>query len=235
MKPVSFRSGRFAAIRCLGLIVLLLLSGACRLFSPEEPLSVPAAPTPASLLPPTLAPTAVSSAEAPLTAAPPISTPTRASSLAPTSAPPQPALAAATPTHPDTLRLKIFLVAIGDNGQSGTLIGCGDSIVPVHIDVPYTQGVLRAALERLLSVKQQFYGESGLYNALYQSDLGITGLKIEDGTAIIQLSGQAVLGGECDPPRLIAQIEATAQQFSTVQRVSVFLNGESIRSALSSR
>jgi hypothetical protein len=154
----------------------------------------------------------------------------------PTAAPPtQPRPAQPTPTHPETLRLKMFMIATGDNGASGKLVGCGDSLIPVNIDVPYTQGVLRAALERLLAHKSQFYGESGLYNALYQSNLRIDGLNIKDGEAIIQLSGQVMLGGECDTPRAIAQLEETALQFSTVRRVSITLNGRPIREALSLR
>ena len=80
-----------------------------------------------------------------------------------TTVPPNPTAAEQT--------VKIFLIALEDNGQSGTLVGCGDSAVPVTVTIPPTQGVLRAALEKLLSAKQQFYGESGFYNALYQSDL----------------------------------------------------------------
>jgi hypothetical protein len=50
-----------------------------------------------------------------------------------------------------------------DGGQAGQEVGCGDSAVPVQVVVPHTQGVLRAALEALLSIQDQYYGESGLY------------------------------------------------------------------------
>ena len=97
--------------------------------------------------------------------------------------------------------VKIILIALEDNGQAGTLVGCGDSAIPITVTVPPTQGILRAALEKLLSAKQQFYGESGYYNALYQSDLQVTGVTIEQGKAIIHLTGSVVLGGVCDAPR----------------------------------
>ena len=97
------------------------------------------------------------------------------------------------------------------------------------IEAPYTQGVLKAALEYLLAQKSQYYGQSGLYNALYQSNLRVDGVNIKDGEAIIQLSGQVLQGGECDTPRIIGQLEETALQFSTVSRVSIFLNGKTIR------
>jgi len=131
--------------------------------------------------------------------------------------------------------VKIFLIALEDNGQSGILIGCGDSAIPVTVTIPQTQGVLRAALEKLLSAKQQFYGESGLYNALYQSDLQIAGVAIEQGKAIIHLTGTILLGGTCDAPRLEAQIEQTALQFSTVNDVAVFVNDVALEEVLSSK
>jgi hypothetical protein len=103
----------------------------------------------------------------------------------------------------------------------------------VQVTIPETEGVLRAALSELLSIDEQYYGQSGLYNALYQSDLQVEDVAIESGTAVIELSGSLMLAGECDNPRVKAQIEETALQFSTVQAVSVFLNGEPLEDVLS--
>jgi hypothetical protein len=142
-----------------------------------------------------------------------------------------------TATSPATTEqtVKIFLIALNDNGQSGTLVGCGDSAVPVTVTISQTQGVLRAALEKLLSAKKQFYGESGLYNALYQSDLQVGGVTIEQGKAIIHLMGTMMLGGVCDAPRVEAQIKQTALQFSTVTDVAVFVNDKPLEEVLSSK
>lgn len=129
--------------------------------------------------------------------------------------------------------VKVFLIAIDDNGQSGTLVGCGDSAIPVTVTIPRTQGVLKAALQKLLSIKEQSYGESGLYNALYQSDLALRSVTIDQGTAIIHLTGTLMLGGVCDNPRVEAQLEETALQFSTVSNVSVFLNDTLLEEVLS--
>lgn len=239
-----------------GTAAVVILAGwamvsACQMFSPTpasstvpQPLIVTAAPTfEAPTLPPPPSPTSVGSAEPAPTATllplPPLPTealvtlaplPATLAPLPPTVQPP-----AATATHPATLRLKVFLIAIGDNGVSGPMVGCGDSAIPVIIDVPYTQGVLRAALENLLARKEQFFGQSGLYNALYQSNLRLEDVSIQNGVAVIELSGQALLGGECDTPRVIAQLEQTALQFNTVQKVTILLNGRPIRDALSSR
>jgi hypothetical protein len=131
--------------------------------------------------------------------------------------------------------IKIFLIALEDNGQSGTLVGCGDSAIPITVTIPRTQGVLRAALEKLFSAKQQFYGEAGYYNALYQSDLQVATVTIEQGKAIMHLTGSVAVGGVCDAPRVEAQIEQTALQFSTVSDVAVFINDVPLEEVLSSK
>jgi len=141
---------------------------------------------------------------------------------------------AATATKlPKTITLKIFLIAMNDNGVSGKLVGCGDSAVAANVEVPYTTGVLRAAMVKLLSVKDQNYGQSGLYNALYQSSLKLSGLALKDGVATIHLTGKVTLGGECDNPRVGSQLEETALQFSTVKKVTIYINNVELTKALS--
>lgn len=44
-----------------------------------------------------------------------------------------------------------------------------------------------------------------------------------------------MLGGVCDAPRLEAQIEQTALQFSTVNEVAVFVNDKPLEEVLSSK
>ena len=129
--------------------------------------------------------------------------------------------------------LKIYLVAIDDNGASGPLIGCGDSLVAVDVQVPQTVAVLRAALNALLAIKSSMYGQSGLYSALYQSDLEIENLYIQNGVAFIYLKGELLQGGTCDSPRIDEQLKATALQFSTVQDVKIFINDKPLEEVLS--
>ncbi len=131
-------------------------------------------------------------------------------------------------------RVKIYLIAIGDNNVSGQLIGCGDSLVPVEVPIAPTPGVLRAALKELFKLEgQQYYGQSGLYNALYQSELDIADVAVIGGEARIFLTGTVKLGGECDNPRVEEQLKALALQFSTVERVSIYINGKPLADVLS--
>jgi hypothetical protein len=134
---------------------------------------------------------------------------------------------------PSQNMVQIYLIAVGDNGQTGTLIGCGDSAVPVQVEIQPTQAVLKAALVALLSIKDQYYGQSGLYNALYQSDLQVESVSINNGKASVYLAGTLLMGGECDIPRVKAQLEQTVLQFPTVSEADIFINGKTLTDALS--
>ena len=187
---------------CL-IIIFLAVSAACL---PGVNLSISATQTP--------------QAPTPTIAIMPTSTPQPPDPSLPTLLPPT-----ADPASQGLDRVKIFLVAIGDNGVSGKLIGCGDSLVPVEVPITPTLGVLRAALNELFKLEgQQYYGQSGLYNALYQSDLAIADVAVIGSEARIFLTGTLTLGGECDNPRVEEQLKALALQFNTVERVSIYIN-----------
>jgi len=68
---------------------------------------------------------------------------------------------------------------------------------------------------------------------LYQSDLQLESISLENGIAVINLTGTMALGGVCDIPRVEAQLESTVLQFSTVQEVSIFVNGKPLKDVLS--
>ena len=179
----------------------------------------------------------------------PVAAPEAASTPAPTNnstleqtpsiAPPN---ATASPTELPTITffsakpqiVKIFLITLGDNGKSGKLIGCGDSLVPVEIALEPTADVLRATLIELLNLSSVMTpGQSGLYNALSLSELAIQELDIANGEAIIYLSGTLIIGGECNIPRIEAQLTETVLQFSNIDRASIFINDIPLEELLS--
>ena len=126
--------------------------------------------------------------------------------------------------------VNIYLVAVDDGGKSGPMIGCNDSLVPVQAKYGLLKdaGTAKDTLTKLLAVKQQYYGDSGLYNALYQSDLKVDSLTANgDKKATLQLSGTMTLGGVCDNPRFKEQIRATVLQFGNLySSVEIYLNGK---------
>jgi len=191
-----------------------------------------AAPTPTRAAPTIVLSTSVASTPLPINPPPP--TDTHAPTLTPTPS------VRTTPTRAPTvpagsMRVKIFMIALNDAGKLGKRIGCDDSVVAVERIIPLTNSVLRASLNELLSVHDQGYGQSGLYNALYQSTLKVDDITLIAAKATIYLSGKVLLGGVCDNPRFDAQIKETALQFSTVRQVSVFVNKIPLEQILSEK
>ena len=129
----------------------------------------------------------------------------------------------------------IYMVALEDNGTGGKKIGCGDSLIPVKREIDREQGVLTAALTDQLSQKEQYYGESGLYNALYRSSLTLEKATITNGVADIRISGKLSLGGVCDDPRVEEMLNGVALQFPTIRQANILLNGVPLHDALSEK
>lgn len=217
-----------AAVASVGVL------GGCGLTSaPTKPVA-----TPTFIVAPTQAIVAVTETPLPVATPTPITTET----VAPTptqkviGTPTRQATATRTPpAAAGMMRVKIFFVALNDNGKSGKQIGCNDSIVSVERSVPLTTAPLTAALKELLSIHDRNYGQSGLYNSLYQSNLKVDSVSIVAGKATINLSGTVTLGGACDNPRFASQIQETALQFSTVKQVAVFINGIPLEKILSEK
>lgn len=150
------------------------------------------------------------------------------------------ALAIATPQASETAgQMVVYLVA--PEGSTGPLgpFGCGHYLVPVvRGEIPPTTAdrQIAYALLELLSIKDQFYGQSGLMNTLYQSNLTLQNVTVDGttGQATVKISGQVMLDGECSAPLFQAQIEQTALQFSA-SGVSIFINDQPIAEVLSGR
>jgi hypothetical protein len=131
-----------------------------------------------------------------------------------------------------------YLVAIGDNGQSGQLVGCGDSLIPVQVDIgtqTTTEAKISASLSKLFAIHSQYYGESGLYDALYQSNLVVNSVHLDGSRAVVHISGTIQLGGTCDDPRALGQINATVMQFPGISRVDVVYQGDLLSLTLNGR
>lgn len=126
----------------------------------------------------------------------------------------------------------IYLVAL--DSSDGEVIGCGDTLIPIEITLKNSAHPIQDTLYQLLILHEQYYGQSGLYNALYQSRLVIDSVVLDsDGTALVNLSGELMLGGTCDVPRVQAQLERTVNQFESVGKVKLFLNGRPLDEILS--
>ncbi|MDQ5846309.1 MAG: GerMN domain-containing protein [Acidobacteriota bacterium] len=128
--------------------------------------------------------------------------------------------------------VKIYLVAVGDNGQAGKKIGCDDSLVAVTRPIASTPAPLKAALQELLSTPSQSSGSPKLENFWKGRNLRLTSVSIRGNTATIRISGELFVAGVCDQPRIQGQIEETARQFPSVKRVNVFIGKRGLADAI---
>lgn len=128
--------------------------------------------------------------------------------------------------------VKVYLVAVGDNGQSGKKIGCNDSLVAVTRTIKPTVAPLKAALQELLSIPPKNDGPPKLENFWKGRNLQVRSVSIRRNTATIHISGEVYVAGICDEPRIEAQIEETARQFPNVKRVNVFVGRRTLADAI---
>jgi spore germination protein GerM len=134
----------------------------------------------------------------------------------------------------NTQSIKIYLVAVGDEGKTGKKIGCGDSLVAVTRTIKKTAAPLTAAIRELLQTPQHsgVDGSPKLENFWKGRNLKVRSVSIVNRTATIRLSGSVSVAGVCDEPRIESQIDATARQFPTVKRVKVFIGKQALAAAI---
>ena len=142
---------------------------------------------------------------------------------------PQTALAR---TAPQRREVKVYLVALDDDGRSGQKIGCGDSLVAVSRRIGARRPTLRIAIQELLLTPHEY--DARLRNFWRGRNLRVRSVSVNrNGLATINISGAGPqVAGVCDQPRIESQIEETAKQFPNVRRVRVFVNGRTLASAI---
>ncbi len=129
-------------------------------------------------------------------------------------------------------KVQLFFIALEDNGTRGEQIGCNDSIIPVEYTIS-SQDPVRTTLDYILSLKDQTYEGTDLYNSLYQSTLTVKDIKESSKSIDVYLEGQIQLGGVCDNPRLQEQLERTITQFYPGKNVTIFINNKELTEILS--
>lgn len=133
------------------------------------------------------------------------------------------------------MKVKAYVVALGDNGKMGKLIGCGDSLVPTIVEIDPTKDLIRGGLDGLFSLKDKTQEEIGYYNSLSHSHLSVDKVIQTEKHGDVYLKGTVSLGGVCDEPRLKEQITQTALQFPAMNTVTIFLNGVPLDEVISQK
>jgi hypothetical protein len=130
--------------------------------------------------------------------------------------------------------VKVYLVALDDNGKNGKKIGCDDSLVPLTRKITATTAPLKAAILELFADREPDKKEVDLNLGNYWRGTQLKSVSIRKGTAIIHITGEGPpVAGICDVPRITGQIIETARQFPAVKKVKVFINGRPMGEVIS--
>lgn len=126
---------------------------------------------------------------------------------------------------------KVFLMDIDPNNTGADVVWCGDHMAYLEYDMSASQDPVYDTLAELLTLNPNDY--SGYYNSLDQANLTVNSLSINNGVAEVYLNGTLNLGGECDNPRVKAQLEKTLLQFPTIHSVDIYINSTPLDQFLS--
>jgi len=123
-------------------------------------------------------------------------------------------------------RVNIYMAATDSASGTNITTVCGDSLVPVQLGIPATVGPLTAAIRLLLDNSAADFGlDAAVVNPLAEQNLTLESVLVINSEALISFSGTVTAGDACANALVRAQLEATALQYNTVNRVSVFVDG----------
>ncbi len=135
-----------------------------------------------------------------------------------------PPVTGTTTAETSTVKIAVLDTAGNSNGKAR---GC-DKVILIPWRVATTTAPLSAAMRALFGTSTTTFGSWFNFIDRTNETLKFDRATVENGTANIFLTGSLTgLAGVCDDPRAAIQIEETALQFPTVQRVQIFLNGSS--------
>ncbi|GAA5226523.1 hypothetical protein GCM10025778_10560 [Paeniglutamicibacter antarcticus] len=129
--------------------------------------------------------------------------------------------------------MTIFYVALNDKGQSGPMIGCGDSIVATGTPPVIYASQAEAAMSDLITDRDARHGQSGLVNTLSDAHLEFVSSSVDGDTVTVELTGDLASGGVCDDPRIVAQLTYTAMVAAGTGEAKVLINGIEVNKYLS--
>jgi len=121
---------------------------------------------------------------------------------------------------PETMKIKVFF----NNSKLDPEVSC-NKVFPVEREMAKTVAVARAALNELLA-GTTLEEEADGFSKIIGPDVKIQSLTIENGVAKVDFNEALERGGgSCRSAAIIAQINATLKQFSSVDNVIISING----------
>lgn len=147
--------------------------------------------------------------------------------------PAKPPAKSAEPSEPKEHDVTVILIAEIPKSGNAKDIGCGNTTKPMTGKSTFEGDSVEDALKVLFALKNAGYERGKLYNALYQSKLKVQSIDTKDDVVTVKLTGNIKLSGECDIPRVRAQLIDTIKLASDAKDVVVLVNGKSLKDALS--
>lgn len=122
----------------------------------------------------------------------------------------------------DNMTVKVFF---GNEIFNPSVMDCS-LVYPIERQIPKTEGIAWAALEKLLIGPTEIEKQNGYYTSL-NTGVGINSLKIENKTAYVDFDSQLEqgVGGSCKVLAITSQIRATLKQFETIEDVVISIDG----------
>jgi hypothetical protein len=129
----------------------------------------------------------------------------------------------------------VAVILIAQMPKSGKAkdIGCGNTTKAMTQKSTFQGDVVEDALKVLFALTRAGYENGELYNALYQSNLKVQSVQTRDDVVTVHLTGNIKMSGECDIPRVRAQIIDTIKAASDAKKIVVWVNDKSLDEALS--
>lgn len=140
-----------------------------------------------------------------------------------------------TAVDPTTTKAQIFFILRNDNGASGELVGCGDTLAGQDLATTLENTTMEEAVTAQLAVKDETVTVNGqqLYNPLSRCDLTVNSIQEDDkGTVTMDLSGTVVGGSICDQIRMRTQLASCIWQYDGVKDVEITLDGVDFQTVL---
>lgn len=134
---------------------------------------------------------------------------------------------------PKEHNVTVILIAQMPKDGNAKDIGCGNITKPMTQKSTFKGDAVEDALKVLLELKQAGYENGELYNALYQSKLKVQSVATKVDTVTVHLTGTVKMSGECDIPRVRAQLIDTVKAASDAKKIIVLVNDKNLDEALS--
>ena len=138
-------------------------------------------------------------------------------------------------TGVDSGEASLTFFQLNDGSDENGTIGCGDRARLVKVKIPKGREPLRFTLDLLFSHGKALAEQHGLYHPLSSSHLKVGRVALLDGEAVVELNGRFAIGGVCDSPRVMVQLEQAALQFPKINKVRFYVNDVTISALLDQR